>query len=589
MGEGQERHRQRSKGEPDSSLFDASSEPQPADEIDEDLTLSLDGTIIGEQPTADQDRDPTLSLDSKALAREGDSDKADSSTVEDDLTLELPGWREPPTGEIPRIIEELAGEPLPPMHGNAPGSFDALEGESRIVHPQERRAQPAEEKDDFLIPIEREAADDETLDSIRSVSGWLGPAADDDSAGASGGDIQDQQDQDQQDQDQQDQINVRQAHLDERRGSQRSVVRESSRSNGAENRDAIETRDAPSQNSDTANVSEEPIAEAIRSRRSRHEVVSSRSRSQKRARGTADRFRSTVRPDDGDNSSLLEGLEERTVHTGRPTERVKVVRTVTGIVLAIVLLLALKLGTVSTLVVVVVAVTTAAAEGYNLLRRGGYRPAALVGLLAVIALVLGAYLSGEDAIVLVIVAAILLSLIWFMVQHRGEQFVAGITTTMVMVVWVGLFGSFAGLMLRQSLFGVGGLGLLVGTLLCTTTADVFAFFGGSLFGKHKLAPAISPGKTIEGVLIGGLATVLVGGLVLPLIHPFTLTAGILIGIAVAIVAPVGDLAESALKRSVSVKDSSRLLPGHGGMLDRIDGILMVLPVAFYLFLSLHLR
>ena len=587
MGEGQERHRQRSKGESDGSLFDASSEPQPGDETDEDLTLSLGDGFVDQPLLAGPDQDATLSLDSDALARERARVDGDPPTPEEDLTLELPGWREPATGEIPRVIEELAGEPLPPLHGRAPGNFDALEDETQDARHQGRLHQP-EERDDFLIPIERGSIDDATLEALRIRSRNPSPAAEDGSAGVEGvGGVHDRD---------QEYIDALQAHLDERRGSPHRVARETHRSSdirvtsdetGAS--DETGTSDASTLSGRVTDGADESSIRDRPRRPSRHEVVSSRGRSQRRVRGSADRSRSTTKPIDGDNSTPQASLEERTERTGGPTERVKVVRTVTGIVLAIVLLLALKLGTVSTLVVVVVAVTTAAAEGYNLLRKGGYRPAALVGLLAVVALVIGAYLAGEDAIVLVIVAAILVSLIWFMVQHRGEQFVAGITTTMVMVVWVGLFGSFAGLMLRHSLFGAGGLGLLVGTLLCTTTADVFAFFGGSLFGKHKLAPAISPGKTIEGVIIGGVATVLVAGLVLPLIHPFTLTAGLLIGLAVAIIAPVGDLAESALKRSVSAKDSSRLLPGHGGMLDRIDGILIVLPVAFYLFLSLHLR
>jgi phosphatidate cytidylyltransferase len=186
-------------------------------------------------------------------------------------------------------------------------------------------------------------------------------------------------------------------------------------------------------------------------------------------------------------------------------------------------------------------------------------------------------------------ATTVLSFVWFIAQRRGRNLLPGVMSTLLMVGWVGLFGSFGGLILRHALFGADGLGLLVGVLLCATGADVFAFFGGSLFGKHKMAPSISPGKTVEGVVIGGVASLLIGGIILPHVHPFTLTAGILLGLVAAIIAPIGDLAESSLKRSVAAKDSSRLLPGHGGMLDRIDGILIVLPVAFYLFLSLHLR
>ena len=160
---------------------------------------------------------------------------------------------------------------------------------------------------------------------------------------------------------------------------------------------------------------------------------------------------------------------------------------------------------------------------------------------------------------------------------------------MTVVFWTGFFGGFASLMLRTQLFGPQGLGLLVGTLACASAADIFAFFGGSVLGRHQLAPRISPGKTVEGVLIGAVASVLVGWLLVSQLHPFGVGSGLALGVVAAVMAPLGDLAESAFKRQVKVKDSSNLLPGHGGMLDRIDGILFTLPVAFYLFMILHLK
>jgi phosphatidate cytidylyltransferase len=114
----------------------------------------------------------------------------------------------------------------------------------------------------------------------------------------------------------------------------------------------------------------------------------------------------------------------------------------------------------------------------------------------------------------------------------------------------------------------------------TWASDTLAYFVGSLLGRHKLCPTISPGKTIEGAiggLLGSIAgVVLLGWLCgLPLLHMIYL--GILIGIA----APFGDLSESVLKRYTGVKDSGNILPGHGGILDRFDAIMFSVPVVYY--------
>jgi phosphatidate cytidylyltransferase len=122
-------------------------------------------------------------------------------------------------------------------------------------------------------------------------------------------------------------------------------------------------------------------------------------------------------------------------------------------------------------------------------------------------------------------------------------------------------------------------------LAIAMSSDSFAYFAGSAFGRHKLAPRVSPGKTIEG-LAGGL----VGGIVAALLvrrfglPEIPLAAAIVLGIVVAVVGVVGDLVESLLKRWSGVKDSGRLFPGHGGMLDRLDSLLFGAPVLYYYFL-----
>ncbi|MCI2975021.1 MAG: phosphatidate cytidylyltransferase [Ferrimicrobium sp.] len=583
------------------------------------------------------------------------------ASMDNDVTVELPSWREPPTGEIPRVIAQLAGEPLPPLHAEAAQNFDALEDdtpyslsrapivggepaddrESTVRRPRDDNREFLAQADEFFVPVERFERHDSHADlteaiQINPVSETRRSQADErgaeriEQAQMAPTDLGEAPDGEPESAvaERSARRSQREHQIQERLNELRREARRGDQPVGSlqDIRDSPDTRDGdqailagledserrgdpekfeqqdPHQQG-TAPEATTPEAndDEASKRPTRHDVVSSRRRPL-RQRGGRQRLgapepRSRRSAIESSSPAVDGNTEQASQEAGgsdvtppaRPGRQVKAVRVVTGIILAVIFLGALKLGVTTTVVVVTIAVVTAAGEGYNLLRKGGYRPASLVGLLAVIGLVVGAYVAGEDAIVVVMVASILVSLVWFMVQRKGELFVSGVTTTMVMVVWVGLFGSFAGLLLRPALFGSGGLGLLVGTLLCATAADVFAFAGGSLFGKHKLAPAISPGKTVEGVVIGGVAALVIGALFVPLIHPFTLTAGLAIGIVAALIAPVGDLAESALKRSVSAKDSSRLLPGHGGMLDRIDGILIVLPVAFYLFLSLHLR
>ncbi len=153
----------------------------------------------------------------------------------------------------------------------------------------------------------------------------------------------------------------------------------------------------------------------------------------------------------------------------------------------------------------------------------------------------------------------------------------------------GVFGLFyiaapfaLALMLRSQANGAWALMYL---LILIWVADTAAYFGGKALGRHKLAPSISPGKTVEGTVISLAATVAVAFFLFRAWFPgFAEAHGLLLGIIVNVSGQLGDLAESALKRSAGVKDSSTLLPGHGGMLDRLDSLLFGAPVLYYYFL-----
>jgi phosphatidate cytidylyltransferase len=111
--------------------------------------------------------------------------------------------------------------------------------------------------------------------------------------------------------------------------------------------------------------------------------------------------------------------------------------------------------------------------------------------------------------------------------------------------------------------------------------DSGAYFAGKSLGKRKFAPVVSPNKTWEGAIGGFLATAILGILIGAFSSTFTVRQGLVLGLVLGILAPIGDLLESAIKRGAGVKDSGTLLPGHGGVLDRIDSVLICAPVFYY--------
>src|ERR1700722_14412349 len=119
-------------------------------------------------------------------------------------------------------------------------------------------------------------------------------------------------------------------------------------------------------------------------------------------------------------------------------------------------------------------------------------------------------------------------------------------------------------------------------MLLTVANDSGAFIIGRQYGKWQLIKLLSPNKTLEGTAAGPVLPGLVAPLIRPIMSVWTRKAGIEAAVAISIVVPLGDLFESMVKRTIGVKDLGRLLPGHGGLLDRIDGLLFALPTMYYL-------
>jgi phosphatidate cytidylyltransferase len=129
----------------------------------------------------------------------------------------------------------------------------------------------------------------------------------------------------------------------------------------------------------------------------------------------------------------------------------------------------------------------------------------------------------------------------------------------------------------------GGMVWVLAVVLSTWAGDSAAYLAGRAFGRHKLAPAVSPGKTIEGALGGLLSAMFVSAVVFGASGALPAWTGALIGAVIGVCGQLGDLSESFLKRQAGVKDSGDLIPGHGGMLDRVDALLFAFPAALLMF------
>jgi CDP-diglyceride synthetase len=261
-----------------------------------------------------------------------------------------------------------------------------------------------------------------------------------------------------------------------------------------------------------------------------------------------------------------------------------------GLLLGVIGLVCFAAGTVATMVAVCAVVLLATAEAYAAFRRAHYHPATLLGLVAVLSLLIETYNKGVAALPLVLVLLVAGSFIWYLARvEPAADPVSGLLSTVFVFAWVGAFGSFAALLLNPNLFpSRHGIAFLLAAVIVTVTDDVASLLVGSAMGRHQLAASISPNKTWEGLIGGAVAAILVSVIVVHFIHPWTVGKALLYGVVVAVVAPLGDLSQSMIKRHLGVKDMGRLLPGHGGVLDRVDGLLFVVPATYFVVKALHL-
>lgn len=248
-------------------------------------------------------------------------------------------------------------------------------------------------------------------------------------------------------------------------------------------------------------------------------------------------------------------------------------------------------------ILVTIALCIGAHEVHNALKRKGMTSAIWPIIVGTVAIVIGSYFAGHrphveglevrdipsiDLLLASLGLTVIAALVWRMPQGT-DGFVRDAAASLFVIGYVPLLGSFVTLMLA----GHQGSLRVLSFMLCVMASDTGGYVTGVLFGKHKLAPIISPNKTYEGLGGSFVLAMTVGALVAHFLMGVPFWAGLILGAVCTAVGTCGDLIESTIKRDVGIKDMSSILPGHGGLMDRLDSLLVAAPAAWLvLFLML---
>ncbi len=221
-------------------------------------------------------------------------------------------------------------------------------------------------------------------------------------------------------------------------------------------------------------------------------------------------------------------------------------------------------------------------ELFRMTRRR-YRPMIPVAFAAVAAMVLAAYFGDQFQVVLVGVATFPLMFIFALMRGPRDGVTRSMAITVFGIAWIGLPFTHA-VLLRE--LPVHGGALVIDVLVGTFLADTSAYAGGRLFGRRRLAPSLSPNKTVEGLvfgLVGGTMGFWFAGLYQDWLSGID---ALIMGMCIAVLASIGDLFESMVKRDLEIKDTGRAFGPHGGLLDRLDAVLFTIVAGYYLSVAL---
>jgi len=271
-----------------------------------------------------------------------------------------------------------------------------------------------------------------------------------------------------------------------------------------------------------------------------------------------------------------------------------ILRVITGFIFGLIALACMIFGGLSLLLLIGVIVYLCSKEYVDILKHKGFYPSMKVILFADAVFAIIAYLNKFSLVPVAFTIGTISAFMW--VLFRGRQpYIANAATTILGFVYSGWFPlhllflrdlgadnhTSMQLLFKTDIFNAG-FGYVLFMFLLVILTDVGCYYFGVNLGKHKLAPVISPNKTIEGSLGGALCTI-IGGFIIAYFIKLPWYHALIAGFLVTVCAQIGDLCESLIKRDAGVKDSGDLLPGHGGFLDRTDSFIFTIPVMYYYF------
>ncbi len=248
-----------------------------------------------------------------------------------------------------------------------------------------------------------------------------------------------------------------------------------------------------------------------------------------------------------------------------------------GLALGAVVLLSLYVWKAAFVAVEAVAIVLAAWELTNAFGSGRIRVPIVPLAVGAVAIIVSAYAGGSEAMVVALALTVFAMMLWRSPENP-KGYVRDVTAATFAALYLPFLAGFAVLLLRPD----DGPNRVVVFIVLTVLSDVGGYVAGVLFGKHPMAPTVSPKKSWEGFAGSALFCAAGGAVLLPTLLDGEAWQGVVCGLAVMVTATLGDLGESMIKRDLGIKDMGSLLPGHGGIMDRLDSLLPAAPVTFLL-------
>ncbi|NQT29479.1 MAG: phosphatidate cytidylyltransferase [Candidatus Saganbacteria bacterium] len=255
-------------------------------------------------------------------------------------------------------------------------------------------------------------------------------------------------------------------------------------------------------------------------------------------------------------------------------------RLLTVLVAAPIVIACVYFGGIAFLILILALAIASINEFYNMMKAKDFHPAYWVGNFFTVIFIIFAYYAlkkhwepAHSAMLTVAAVATMLATLWL---KRPKEAIVDISVTLLGMIYIGWFFSY--FLFIRALTDRGAYILFM--MFTVWALDIVAYLVGSKFGKHKLLPSVSPNKSVEGA-IAGFIVALIAAAVFGYFAGFALEHSLILGALIGVVAQLSDLVESLIKRDAGVKDSGNLIPGHGGVLDRMDSFILTAPVMYY--------